>query len=603
MAGQLAHRYESVAVDGATPRVVADTRADMFQLIEDRPVRNELQPTASSSRDRGARLSNRTRILLSERSELSFTGSAAYTRQSSFRQNNLGRPAMPFTDRLTEGMQDGRYVIGTYLARVDVDGTPWQLYGRSELSTLRTLAGTANHLRAGVELRREWNSGPGVQFDIERPPQAGFNAIDGFDRPRRYDDVPPLVASALYLDDRVTLWLGGLPLELQLGARADVLHSGSTWASGTRDIMLQPRLQAQLTTFHWLRLRAAAGRTAKLPTLADLFPAPQYFDVINVNYYANDPDDRLAVLTTFIRDPTNTSLEMARADKLEAGFDVLLGAGAGISFVAFADRVRGAVGTDFERQFLVRERFGVTDVPGDGRPAEIDPGDVVHDTIPILIHRPANTVRLSTRGAELTAFLPEIRALRTRLEVQASFARTELLNEALDFGSPSMWTEFQLTPARQRAPYWEPARRHGEQAIVTYRAVYREPAIGLAVTGALQHYVRDERRLEAGTDTLAFAGYVTRTGEIVPIPAAQRADPQYTDLRRTRTGLLSIRELTQPDWIFNLQVAKTLPGDGRLSFYAFNAFDREGKRADDRHGARQHIGARFGADVRLPVPY
>jgi hypothetical protein len=117
----------------------------------------------------------------------------------------------------------------------------------------------------------------------------------------------------------------------------------------------------------------------------------------------------------------------------------------------------------------------------------------------------------------------------------------------------------------------------------------------------LQHYVLDRSAIDAATDTLAFAGYVTRAGQLTEVPATERADDAYSDLRRSRTGLLSVTEEQQPDWIVSLQVSKTLPGDGQLSFYAFNAFDREGRAADQEYAARAFPGARFGVDVRMPL--
>src|SRR5690606_30652835 len=123
-------------------------------------------------------------------------------------------------------------------------------------------------------------------------------------------------------------------VNLQAGVRLDVLHDGDTWASGARDAVLQPRLNAELAPLGWLRLRGAYGTTAKLPTLDQLYPAPQYYDVVNVNRYSNDPAERLAVLTTFIRDPTNPELGWSTARKAEAGVEVDLGESAALALVA-----------------------------------------------------------------------------------------------------------------------------------------------------------------------------------------------------------------------------------------------------------------------------
>jgi outer membrane receptor protein involved in Fe transport len=235
--------------------------------------------------------------------------------------------AQPFTDRLDEGRNVGRFVGGLYPALVQLDGTPWTLYSRIEgvIPSARFL-GAEHVLRAGAELRREWNAGPGYQFDIEFPPQVSFNGVNGFDRPRRFDAIPPQATTAVYLDDRFTHTLaGGVGLEVQAGLRADVLHSGTWWASGARDAVLQPRINAQLSPASWLRLRAGWGRTSKLPRLSDLYPAPQYYDVINVNWYPPDSAERLAVLTTSIKNSTNPQLGYSVGEKAEAGVEIDFG--------------------------------------------------------------------------------------------------------------------------------------------------------------------------------------------------------------------------------------------------------------------------------------
>jgi hypothetical protein len=86
------------------------------------------------------------------------------------------------------------------------------------------------------------------------------------------------------------------------------------------------------------------------------------------------------------------------------------------------------------------------------------------------------------------------------------------------------------------------------------------------------------------------------------VPAALRADPQYTDLRQGRSGLFTDPQKGPVDWLFSLQVAKTLPAGGRLSFYAFNTFDRVGNYGDRFTSTRLFAPMRFGLEVTMPVP-
>jgi hypothetical protein len=209
IAGQVMHRFQRINA-AVVPSFVSDTRLDFFQVLEDQPLDTLLTgQLARYSRDRGLRVSNRSELSLRHDLSLSFAAAIAATRQESSSQRTLTRPAMPFTSRLTEGTQEGHYVVGSYVARVNLDGTPWHLFGRGELDWTTNGFGLDHDLRFGGEVRREWNGGAGVVFDVETPPQTTFNAINGYDRPRRYDSVSPLVASTLYLRPVRNCALGG----------------------------------------------------------------------------------------------------------------------------------------------------------------------------------------------------------------------------------------------------------------------------------------------------------------------------------------------------------------------------------------------------------
>jgi hypothetical protein len=594
ISAQLAHRHEG-------SRVTLDGRLDFFQLLEDQPPSPLSPDLASQSRDRGFRLSERLRWRLGERSRLDWTAAFEGVRQRSFTQSPRLRGAMPFTNRLTEGMQDGKFIGGIYVARVDVAGDPRHLYSRVEGYLPTRWAGLDHDVRAGLELRREWNAGPGYIFDIEFPPQVEFNGVNGYDRPRRFDSIPPLVTSALYLDDRISRTLGnGWLLRAQGGLRLDLLHWGSTWLRAARDYVIQPRLQLELAPSARLRVRAGAGRLAKVPALGDLFPARQYYDLVNFNWYANDPNERRAILTTRILGRENPDLTMARADKAELGVEVDPGGGSQIAVVGYLDRVRRAVGVTLEPTFLIRDRYAVDSTTiNQGRPPDVLQPPIASDTVPVLIDRPANNLDLRSRGLELTAILPEIAPLRTRLAIQAAWSWSRLESGGVDFGTG--FDEFQLNENRLRAPYWESVVQTGERLLVTTRLIHHQPKVGLVITGALQLFVREVRVNEGGVDTLAFAGYITRSGELVPVPREQRTDPQYQDLRLTRLGVLDDPQEGPVDWLFSLQVSKSLPLDGRLSFYAFNTFDRLGTYGGRTTVPRFFPAARFGLEITLPL--
>jgi hypothetical protein len=598
---QLAHRVRF----GLAQTAVLDSRLSYSLNYENHPERPEVAPGAASwTRDHNVRLNERARFALGAEAWLEATASLSYTDQNSYVQSLRNRGAMPFTNRLTEGRQEGHYVGGPYIAKVSIDGSPWLLYGRLEAGQPGEWLGLAHNLLGGLELRREWNTGPGYEFDIEFPPQVNFNGVNGFDRPRRYDDVPPLATSALYIDDRLSRRLfGDMLLNLQLGLRLDVLHEGGGFFSGVRDAFLQPRINVELGPVQWLRLRGAWGRAAKVPSLGRLYPAPQYYDVVNVNWYANDPAERLAVLTTYMLDPVNPDLGFAKATMAELGVEFGIGARSAIQIVGFKkDRIDSGFGYDLQPTSLLRDHYQLSDSTlGTGRPPEIIEPASYADTVPVLLYRPANNQTMKSEGIEVTAFLPELRAIRTRFEVQGAYYRTDILNTGIDFGSASRFSDFQLSENIARAPYWMSPLRIGERALMTYRGIFHEPRLGFVVSATVQHALWDTRESVAATDTLAFEGYISRDGSLTPVPESERGNPEYADLRVQRMAGTSDRARAPSDWFLSFQVAKTLPMGGRLSFYAFNALDRVGIYGERGVASRIFSPTRFGFELTVPA--
>jgi hypothetical protein len=592
---QLAHRLESA-------RWRFDTRFDGFQLVEDRPENVMFPGVASQSRDNGFRLSERARLDLGHGARFELTSALEYTRQRAFTQSSRLRGAMPFTDRLTEGRQEGKFIGGIYSARVDVNGNPGQFYNRLEYVSEPRWFGLPQSFRAGAELRREWNSGPGYQFDIEFPPQVDFNGVNGYDRPRSYDEVPPLVTTGLYADDRLTKSLGRDGwLALQAGVRLDLLHEGSWWFSGIRDAVLQPRVNVEYAPRAWLRFRGGAGRVAKTPSLASLYPGLQYYDLVNVNYYANDPAERLAVLTTRIVDRSNADLGYAVADNLEAGFEADIGRkGAGVAVTVYRNTVDGAVGFVAEPTFFLREHFKIVDsTVGTGKPPSYEEPAYAADSVPVLIDRPSNSLTMTNTGMEITAMVPEIPAIRTRLALQGAWIKSRVQNSSIAFNPE--FSAFQQSIHIPRAPYWDGATTTGERMLLTTRFIHQQPRAGLVITAIFQFTLLERRQDLGATDTLSFAGYITRDAQLVSVPVEERTDPQYRDLRVTRRGLLTTAQEGPTVWLFSLEVAKSLPLGGRLSFYAFNAFNLVGNYGDATTTARLYPPARFGLEITMPV--
>ena len=605
LAGQFAHRAEiggdELASGVSDPRLRLDTRFDIYRVVDDRPENPIVRENRSSrSRNLGVRVTERARLRLGGDSRLSFTGSVSRIDQRSTSRAPKISGVQPFTSAREPGRNEGFYIGGTYIAEVELDGRPWLGFGRLEWENGARWLSANHQLLAGLEFRREWNAGAGFQFNPEFPPSIGWNGVHGYDRTRTFDEIPALATSAFYVGDRMSTRLGPLAANLQAGLRLDLLHEGGSWFGGARDQVVQPRLSVEVGPRRWLRLRGGWGRTAKAPAIGDLHPARQYFDLVNVNYFANDPAERLAVLTTFIEDPTNPDLGLSVGTKAEAGFELDIGEGT-IALTAFRDRIDGGVGITPIADFITRAHFALSDsIPGNGIPPELILPATSTDTVPVLVDRPTNMFDQTNRGLELTAALPRIEPVATQIYVTGAWTETRTISDGRFFGSALRFSDFQLSQRQERAPYWEGMTERGEAMMLLYRLIHHQPELGLVATLTVQHNVRNEIEDIVARDTLSFDGYVTRAGQLVPVPSERRSEAQFADLRVARSGRSLPLDGPRPDWMVHFQVSKTLPLDGQLRVWAFNFFDRRGQPWEGDRLGRPYAPVRFGVEVTFP---
>ena len=63
-------------------------------------------------------------------------------------------------------------------------------------------------------------------------------------------------------------------------------------------------------------LSSGIGWQSMFPTIDLLYPEPTYMDIVELNYYHENPQYRRMYLQTYVVDPTNTALKAARNRKV-----------------------------------------------------------------------------------------------------------------------------------------------------------------------------------------------------------------------------------------------------------------------------------------------
>ncbi len=224
---------------------------------------------------------------------------------------------------MQEGVHDGKYLLGEYIAEYVNDGKPLSVYlklkSNGEVMTGQQLT---HRWKAGVDWQLAKNFGRGQVYDLERPLSASWTT-----RPRAFSEIPALNVVSGYAEDNLSLLLGASSLSMQVGARIIGLAGLDHRYLLAGKPYVDPRLNGvynfptvKVGGRDWRFLLAGGyGLTTRMPTVDYLFPQVQYLDLVQLNYYdVNNPAELSRVnLRTYIADPTNYNLRPARNRKWE----------------------------------------------------------------------------------------------------------------------------------------------------------------------------------------------------------------------------------------------------------------------------------------------
>lgn len=552
------------------------------------------------ARDRGVRadFTGRWRSdSAAARWQVEWTTSGSVSTQSAFSQQNVSRDIFPVSRATSDTTAPAEFGRSQYVGRERVDGQPINLYARLEGSLRSGASGRWRHTPiAGLELRHDVNRGAGRQVDPAEPPRQNFAVGE---RPRAFRDVPGLTIASAYVEERLRGLLGGRALEVQAGLRYDAIDPrGLTTARvGT---VLAPRLNAQLTLAEGVRLRVGHGVTAKAPTLSQLYPLPRWFDLVNFNYFAQNPAERLVIVTTRRLTPSTAGLRAPRATKQEVGLDWRRGRVEG-TVAVFRDVTRDAIGTVRLPVGLPVARLRAVEFPT-GRPPVLSAQPAAVDTFIGAVDTPRNSRTIDTRGVEFTLDLPEWRVLRTAVSLSGGWFDTRAIETGLEIDVDRLYVGA-TQPAR--LPVYDTGTgSQSIQFITSARLIHRVPDAGLLVSLLAQLTVQDADR-PLGIEPERAVAYVDRGGRVIPITPAQAGTPEFAGLARGVPQGFALGWERRPVLsLVNLRLTKTLPARTQLAVFVNNVFaDRPLFQPVRTAGfVRRNPPLFFGAELTAALP-
>lgn len=525
------------------------------------------------SSDKGIRLTSSGKLNVANAwfSLLSYDVGLSYTVQKSQVQELITRDLFPVTDALTNTTQVGKYGEAEYLSVVSVSGKPLSLYGRLEGTVFRSGVHTnkkrfSDQIVTGMEYRYDNNNGEGRLFDPTRPPRQNYGMGD---RPSNYADIPSLSQISYYVENRLVSSVFNRELNINLGLRYDNVQPENPFHGNYGDIVA-PRLNIAVETIKNLRVKVGYGTTAKAPTLSYMYPGNRYFDLVNYNYYAANPAERLVILTTVVLDSKNENLKSYRTEKFELGLDYDNKGFTG-NLIGFSETTTGAFGTDRKVIPLTVAKLEATGYPV-GKPPILNPIPVRFDPFFAAVDMTSNNRRIKNTGLEFQFDTPPIQQLNTSFNLTGAWIQTQSFDDGeVADAARAVFTSI----APKRIPIFRSGfGNKGERLNTSARFITRIPKLRFLVSGLIQTVWKDtNRNLNLSPFPL---GYIDQQGNITYLGEEQAMEEQYKDLRRSFSSSTSLSDDPPPLWLFNLRVTKEFKGGSGLSFYVNNLLSDRG---------------------------
>ncbi|GAA5220779.1 TonB-dependent receptor [Membranihabitans marinus] len=511
-----------------------------------------------------------------------------FASQQSYYQDLITRDLYPLSVALIDTTMVGQYGHSEYLNQTTIDGQPLNLYNRIEGTWSFNGWWTDHHrLIAGSEFRYDENFGNGRQFDPLTPPRQNYSMGD---RPDSWEDIPGKSQMAVYLEDRILTTLLNREVVLSMGLRWDLISTQNLFAGNVGNI-LSPRFNLNYSILDHLSLRLGWGKASKSQTLSQLYPGKRYFDLVNFNYFANAPSERLVIITTKVLDLNHQDLKPFTSNKLEGGFTFNQG-GWNLTLTAFYEKTDNAISYVRQVTPLEYEKYQIAS-EREGQPPLLMEEALSVETFFAGIDIPQNNLYIENQGLEYTLSLPKVESINTEIMANGAWYFTASRNYGQIAESSFVYTN---DSSPDRIPLYEKTGEVvSERLNSSIRAITHLPKIGFIVSTLWQAIWLDKSH--SGTFDPYPTGYVNLQGEIVNLTPEQSHSEQYSDLQR----MVSNRKWNKyPSLhLFNLKVTKEWKNHSRFSFYANNIFNHRPLHWNETRQVyvRRNLPLTFGLEI------
>jgi outer membrane receptor for ferrienterochelin and colicin len=505
------------------------------------------------------RYNHNSKYLISPKQKLELSYSINYNRQNSYSKRLVTADNTYITARMKEGVQEG-YFFQSDTSELWVKGRAINQYLSMEYINSCLMFPGQHNLRTGLTFRQEANNGPGRIFDPLEPPRINTAFRD---RPRSYDDIPALLISSFYMEDKIKgrLWK---KIQLNLGLRIESYGKNSQLFSRHHGFFVNPRFNMVIYPTENSQIRFGYGTTSKAPPLSMLYPNPLYYDVADINRYSQVDSLRLAVISTHIFSRRNPNLEGTRQIKRELSFDQKIGK-LGFTITGYTNQTKNG----FARSLVEPIFLYKYDYPH-WKPGQPDTSEkYIRDSVSTIYNKFQNSRETNSRGLEVSLRTKPMTPLSVGFKVDAAYNQTKAIANSFDYSSTYLMDN---QMKKEVLPFWNPVNVVSENLLINYRMEFQIQKLGAWVTLEAQQVVFDKDKYLGLDDSLAV-GYINDQGKKIVFDEQKRNPslgsvykriyPEYWDKAENKTNI----------WLFNLRVSKSLYKGSEISFFVNNFFN------------------------------
>lgn len=237
------------------------------------------------------------------------------------------RTASILVNSLEQGSHEAQFQTPSYLSSIYVEGLPLNVYTKAVSQHHFNFNKFYNNIKFGLESNFSKNYGKGQVYDLDYPTIAN-SAVTA--RPRAFKDIPAYHTLSAFAEDNFTWNIQNFKLDAAVGIRAFSMTSLSKDYTMSNKVYTEPRTNVRLYLPQFfvdnkpfqIIVGGGLGILQKTPTLDQLYPNLEYRDIVELNFFHNNPEYRIAQAYTNITDPTNFNLKPAKNTKYELNTDI-----------------------------------------------------------------------------------------------------------------------------------------------------------------------------------------------------------------------------------------------------------------------------------------